>query len=242
MDGDDQISKPTMSGFFWKHDQKVFLITNWHCVTGVNPDTNKLLGMAPTHFDIAFKFMVTSNPNAMPVRAAEVQIELFDSEEKPVWLEHPEGQSVDVVAVPMNIPVPDQCAIFCLNEHKFQTDWYPGIGDDCFVVGYPEGISGPHLTPIWKRGSVATIPHFDVGEQPLFLLDTIGNHGLSGSPVIGKGQGIYKRTPGPLQGNDLIGNWQNFAGVYSGRMSNEGIGSQLGRVWRASVIDEILQQ
>ncbi|SCW40613.1 hypothetical protein SAMN02927900_01448 [Rhizobium mongolense subsp. loessense] len=33
--------------------------------------------------------------------------------------------------------------------------WKPSIGMDCFVVGYPLGLTGRVATPIWKKASIA---------------------------------------------------------------------------------------
>jgi len=75
-------------------------------------------------------------------------------------------------------------------------------------------------------------------DSPVFLVDTIGNKGLSGSPVVAMASGIF--SPGENFGDDsVIGSWKKFIGVYAGRVGEDGIWSQLGRVWKAEVIDEL---
>lgn len=237
-----KIGYAKMSGFLWRKDGNTFLITNWHNVTGCNPDTNAPMGeFTPTHFSCEFRCRQVDD-DISGVLSHELSI--FDNEDIPIWIEHPTGRSVDVVAIPFECELPDGCQLDAINERNFEKTWQPRVGDDGFIVGYPEGISGPNSTPIWKRGSVATEPSLNYQDQPVFLMDTVGNKGLSGSPVIGRGSGIYKKDKigGVLGPTDIIGTWENFIGIYAGRVAEQGIGSQLGRVWKEIVIEEILSQ
>jgi len=102
--------------------------------------------------------------------------------------------------------------------------------DECFIIGFPEGIEAPGLAPIFKRGTLASDMQSGATANNPYLIDTLGNRGLSGAPVIGKGTGIL--NPGGDRNVTLqskIGTWLNFCGVYTGRMSDHGVGSQLGR-------------
>ena len=231
-----------MSGFLWRKDGNTFLITNWHNVTGCNPVTEApMSNFIPTHFSCEFRSQQIDGGGS---GVLSQEISIFDDEDNPIWIEHPSGRLVDVVAIPLACELPDGYQLDVINERDFEKTWQPRIGDDGFIVGYPEGISGPNSTPIWKRGSVATEPSLNYQEQPVFLMDTIGNKGLSGSPVIGRGSGVYKKDQngGALALTDIIGTWENFIGIYAGRVAEQGIGSQLGRVWKESVIEEILSQ
>lgn len=234
-------AKPLVLVFFWRHSGNTFLITNWHNVTGENPDTGALLGsFIPTHFKCQYKACridVDLGTNG------ECILPLFDDNDAPKWLEHPTGNEVDVVAIPFDEPIPDTHQYEALNEQDFEKKWQPRIGDDGFIVGYPEGFAGQHTTAIWKRGSIASEPYLDQDGKPMLLLDTIGNTGLSGSPVLGRGHGVLRKGENGdgWTSSDVIGTWENFLGVYSGRMSDKGIGSQLGKVWKARVVDEIFE-
>jgi hypothetical protein len=86
-----------------------------------------------------------------------------------------------------------------------------GIGDNCFVVGYPTGIQnvtadGP--TPIWKAATIASEPRYTGVDQPL-LIDTWGERGLSGGPA------FSEKKIGHTEHHRLIG-------IYSGRRLTEG--------------------
>lgn len=64
---------------------------------------------------------------------------------------------------------------------------------------------------------------------------------MSGSPVI-----LYKDRPAVLfseKENKMSRHWTKFIGIYSGRIgadSEEKGDAQLGRVWKASVIQELI--
>ncbi|MEP6342322.1 MAG: hypothetical protein ABJ275_03330 [Maricaulaceae bacterium] len=236
-DDGTKTGKSVMSGFIWRNDGADFLITNWHNVTGLHPDSEEPIGsFTPTHFCCEYKAVKNDDQS---IASGTVDLSLYNNEENPKWIEHPQGRLIDVVAIPFyDDDLPDNYDLLALNEQDFQKDWNPRIGSEGFIVGYPEGFSGPLTTPIWKRGSVSTEPSLDHQEKPMFLVDTIGNKGLSGSCVIGRSSGIFMKG-GKLTGTEIIGTWENFIGIYSGRVSDEGIGSQLGRVWKASVLEEI---
>lgn len=231
-----------MTGFFWRTDSGTFLVTNWHNVTGLNPSTNSANGsFSPTHFECE---CICKSEDANRTVLKSFTLPLYDMNETPLWKEHPRGRDVDVVLLPINREAFDNVVPWALNEQDFEEVWSPRVGDEGFIVGYPEGMSGALATPIWKRGSIASEPGLNFEEKPMFLFDTIGNRGLSGSPVIGRDKGILK-VDGSAVGaslSDIIGTWEKFIGIYAGRLSDEGIGSQLGRVWHASVIMEILSK
>lgn len=100
------------------------------------------------------------------------------------------------------------------------------IGSAAFALGYPLGLTagGPNR-PIWRGGFVATEPRTNFEDWPIFLIDIAGRKGLSGSPV------LVKDTSGSL----------SFAGVYSGRVLPEEHNSDLGYVWKCSVINDLIK-
>jgi hypothetical protein len=116
----------------------------------------------------------------------------------------------------------------------------PYAGMDCFVLGFPEGMNGPGLTPIWKRGSIATEPLYDFRGTPGFLIDTATRKGMSGSPVLARHSGVFRPGGGeePTQ-FDVIGTVFRFVGIYSGRLGNDPMEVQLEMVWRDGVLNDI---
>lgn len=173
------------------------------------------------------------------------ELNLYDPEGLPTWIEHPSGNRVDVVAIPIDdVDYDWQGRVLPLNMKKpiFHN---PMVGEDCYIVGYPEGLLGPNGTPIWKRASIATEPELDYDERPLFLADSLTRPGLSGAPVFVRVTGLWGQegarvnldgvTPAPL------GAWMNFVGIYAGREGCADDGFQLARIWKRTVLDEIIE-
>ena len=168
----------------------------------------------------------------------------FDKEEmkKPTWLVHPDfGERVDVVAIEIDMPLGDK--ILYLNEFDFD-EYKPLIADDVYILGFPYGNRGGGNFPIWKKGSIATEPDIPLDGLPKMYVDTASREGMSGAPVIYRRWCFYGLKEGKLVGESGIGEIQNFVGVYSGRIKNsldkDNLEAQLGVVWNASVIREII--
>lgn len=228
------------TGFLWAHNEKIYLITNWHNVTGIDPYTNKLLSdFIPNQLCVRL-FKSTKHKGKDAVYSNPYFCDLYENG-VPTWYEHKDGRKVDCVALHLEYDDIQNVVSRALNETKFQTKLNPYIGMDCYVVGYPKGLYGQGRTAIWKRGSIATEPEFDHLGEPLFLIDTATRKGMSGSPVIGQHSGVWGIKDGKLQDDSLFGTCRNLIGIYSGRVGDDELGVQLGRVWKSKVIEEILE-
>jgi hypothetical protein len=228
------------TAFFWKHNDASFAITNFHNLSGLNPLTLDRIGsFIPTKIELEAR--VVANDQSPPMVRSRLATFAIELEEGVSWKAHPTA-GTDLAAVPISVGEMLPFELQHLNDCDLENDWQPWIGDDCFICGFPEGIKGPDGTPIWKRASIATQPTLSWNDQPMLLVDTTGNPGLSGSPVIARGSGVLKQQPSEKRsGSNVIGTWYSVLGVYSGRLSKEGVESQLGRVSKAELIDEMLQ-
>lgn len=237
----------TASGFYWKHDNRLYLVTNWHNVTGWDPLRDQALdgptAFTPTHVDVSLLHRASEeNPDLL--KRARYKLALYDVNGDPAWLEHPtHGRAVDVVALEVCL---DDESIHtpALNDHDELVDFDPGMGDDVFVMGFPHGLSGADGLAIWKRGSIATLPARDIDGLPKLLIDTATRKGMSGSPVLVRRSGLIRQrgvqSDAPMVDSDIIGTAEGFLGVYSGRLGDDDFSVQLGLVWRSEVIDEII--
>ncbi len=224
------------TGFFWQDKDAIYLITNWHNVTGVNPENNKMMDcFIPNAIEFTYFF----EPAEMPgmIGSDKATIHLY-ADEVPQWLEHPKGRHVDCVAIPLPILPEMRFRNMPMNSHDWVGSLTPTIGEECFIIGYPKGMAGSANTPIWKRGSIASEPRLDLEGKPLLLVDTATRKGMSGSPVFIRHHGYH--APGKDIGNAIFGTVENFLGIYSGRIGDDELGVQLGRVWKRAVIDEII--
>lgn len=221
------------SGFFWKApDETIFLVTNWHNVTGINPLTGEHISPTAAEPD---EVMCSAFPNGDINSRGAIGRGLYHRDGYPIWLEHPvHGRRVDVVCVPM--PADLSSWTFPMNSLA-DSPLRPSVANDVFILGYPRAI-GPEQLPIWKRGSIATEPDLDVNGLPLMYVDSASSEGMSGSPVIMRNAHGGLMEDGILQ---LGGIHTRFLGIYSGRLLPEGsLRAQLGFVWKARVIEEII--
>lgn len=244
--GEDEIIAATGTGSYWVHENRWYLITNWHNVTGCNPLTMKALssqGITPTH--LRLRFLHTD-----PIDQATAQFwwdarlfPLYSNGCRPLWLEHPVfGSRVDVIALELFVDSDVDDTIFSLpiNRYKEWFDFNVMPGDRCFVLGYPKGLDGGFHLPLWKGASIASEPSWDHSGLPRILIDTATRPGMSGAPVIAVSNG-YHIPLGGTRNDAVFGRVEAFLGVYSGRIDDDPLGAQIGIVWKSEVIDKILE-
>ncbi len=229
------------TGFFWKSSRNWFLITNWHNVTGKNPNTNQNLGsFSPNIVRYNVHALVKKEVGLKTAAVLPLEIDLYRGGE-PRWIEHPLGQAIDCVAIPLGEMPDGYFATRAINECDFEDKYIPSVGDDCFIVGYPKGLEARHGMPIWKRGSLATEPTVDIDRKPLFLVDSASRKGMSGAPVIVRHSGVFMPNS-KLDDQATMGTIEWFAGIYSGRTDDDELGVQIGRVWKRQVISDIIDR
>lgn len=227
-------SLSTATGFIVRETEKPYLITNWHVVARRNPDTDQLLsntGAVPDTIRIVHH--LAGRLGSWTLRGEA----LYDAGGNPRWVEHPQGQMIDVVALPLEA-VDDQVALYPLDLSLADTDMIPRPAMPVSIIGYPLGLTTGGAWPIWKTGHIASDPDVDYDSRPAFLIDATTREGMSGSPVVLRLSGGYQTRDGRfmLAGGGLQ---TLFLGVYSGRIHGE---AEIGRVWRAKVVREILSK
>ncbi len=236
--------KSLMNGtcFFAQKEDKTFLITTWHNVTGLNPKTNDFIGQYAIQPD---RLTVKVFKNQDILELTEINIDLYDSDSKPVWLEHPiHKENVDVVAI--EITVPNDKLVFCVEDgiEPFNEKTQSQVKDDVYVLGYPFGLTAGGIFPIWKRASIASEPIVDIDGLPKMYIDTASRPGMSGSPVIYKEKRSVIIADGdPGKASKVSRHFMQFVGIYSGRITDgKETTAQLGIVWKHPVIEEIIKQ
>ncbi|MBC8204290.1 MAG: trypsin-like peptidase domain-containing protein [FCB group bacterium] len=232
---DDSKKLGIATGFIIEWENKHYLITNWHVVTGKNPRTGEIkmpTGNIPSYIQIWHYYKRFG-------RWQKFQEELYYNNE-PRWLEHPQGRNVDVIALP--IEKKDEDIIFYpLDLSLADTDMLPEIAMAVSIIGFPNGMTGGANLPIWKTGYIASEPELDYDGEPCFLIDATTKGGMSGSPVI---VSLFSGYRNKSKGSWIIGQRTLFLGVYSGRKlrkSEEWPLEEIGVVWKARVINEILE-
>ncbi|MEO6904378.1 MAG: trypsin-like peptidase domain-containing protein [Bacteroidia bacterium] len=240
------ITMSTGTGFVYESNSKLYLITNGHNITRVNPETNTRISSSsafPVIIKTKLKLIPTDNPDALVV-SDFFEISLYEDSEylKPNWLIHPDhGYKVDVIAIPFVdvAELPSHVKLFPINSFYF-TEFPLIVADDVFILGYPFDLTGGMELPIWKRGTIATEPSLDLNNLPKMLIDTATRSGMSGAPVLMRRRGIHGLSA-KVTGEEIIGLVQQFAGIYSGRIgAAHQFQVQLGIVWKGHVIEEII--
>lgn len=228
------------TAFIYTKNSKQYLVTNWHNVTGKNPNTKEPLsdhGGIPDTIEV--RLLSQLKPH---IEWSTFKIRLYDENDEPSWLIHPEhGEIVDVIVREFEVSEDVTTILKPINEIDF-ADFRLECADDVFILGFPYSLKGGGNFPIWKRGSVATEPDLPIDNLPKILVDTASRPGMSGSPVIFRREGIHSPTKGELTDDTIFGQIQGFVGIYSGRVTSQsGLDAQLGIVWKAEVIDEIIE-
>jgi hypothetical protein len=221
----------TATGFVVESGGEKALITNWHVVAGRNPDTDQLLsptGAVPDQLHILHH--ATGNLGQWAVRTED----LFSARGRARWLEHSQGRVIDVIALPL-AKIDAGITIYPFDLGLAATDMIPEVAMPISIIGYPFGMRTGGSWPIWKTGHIASDPDLDYDGRPAFLIDATTRGGMSGSPVVLRMTSGFKTRTGTYV--LAAGMSTLFLGVYSGRIHDQ---SEIGRVWRPSVIDDLL--
>ena len=221
----------TATGFCVRAKDMHLLITNWHVVAGRNPETNELLsetGAIPDQLRIVHHS--AAGLGKWIIRSEK----LYASSGSQRWIEHRDGHSVDVVALPLS-SVDAQVTIYPFDLNLADFDMVVQVAMPVSIIGFPFGLSTGGAWPIWKTGHIASDPDLDYDKRPAFLIDATTRGGMSGSPVVLRIYGGYATSKAAMSIGGGPGT--RFLGVYSGRIHGQ---AEIGRVWRPSVIHEIL--
>ena len=220
----------TATGFVVMANDKPFLITNRHVVTGRHQDTG-----LPIHTKggIPDRLTIQHNRRRRLGRWIATTERLF-SGDIPRWREHPTlGAKADFVALPLVNTVG-------VGFHPYDPS-NPGpaislsVTQAVSVVGFPFGFTVGGSMAIWATGFVASEPQVDYDGRPVMLIDCRTRKGQSGSPVVALREGFVAMEDG--QNAMVSGKSERFVGVYSGRLNSD---SDLGVVWKASAIAELI--
>lgn len=229
----NQVDLASATAFTVRWESLPYLITNWHVVTGRDPDTGQCLDKkhAAIPNALSVRFHAKGNLGAWKV----VDLPLQDGEDKPLWLEHPLGKAIDVVAIP--IEAVEGIDVHGLDLALADVDIVPTPAMPVSVIGYPLGLTAGESWPIWKTGHIASDPDIDYEPgRPAFLIDATTRSGMSGAPVVLRLDSYRKRD-----GSQVLagGTATKFMGVYAGRIHED---SEIGRVWRPFVLSELFRE
>jgi hypothetical protein len=226
----------------------VFLVTNYHVVTGRQPQTSD-----PPMGD-RIRFLVHDDPSDVAsIRVAELP--LYDRTGAPVWIASRDHPDADLVLVPVPPDVYDtlRMRLLVFTEAHTRGDIRIRPTSGATLLGYPYGFfDQKHYLPVWKTGHIASEPSVDFDGKPMFLVDVSAFPGMSGSPVLAVANGIYEAEDGSMRTGRVLKLLGVFAAmpVVRERRSAEAlalpgarppveVSLQLGYVWKAALIADL---
>ncbi|SEI89471.1 hypothetical protein [Frateuria terrea] len=264
--GDTVLSYGT--GLLYERLGQFFIITAWHNVTGLHSETLRPLNKHLAIPDNIVASIVAVWPG-MGSGRLPLTLPLAD-EEKALFYIHPVNwPRVDVVAIPFDPaaehslegvlsngevmregirlaaasgPAAEICPVqrYLVPDHV-ATAWINDVDvtEELFIPGYPLNIQSHLAEPVWKRATVASSVQAGWNGERKFLIDSASQSGMSGAPV------VYYNAKGVVRIGGMTMHLDReaaiLAGIYVGRMGvRNDRDPQIGTVWHASVIDEII--
>jgi hypothetical protein len=238
------------TGFFWRSSGDIYLLTNWHVVTGVNMlDGKSRDGWVPERLEVQYFTKPVASAAKQPIAnpleflSPKFEIPLYAEFHEPYWIQHPYAfeWGVDLVALKIDrskFSHPENIA--CVNDRQYPK-LYHFVGSDVFVLGHPLPQKGNNYGvpfPVWKRGSIASELIIPWNMRPAFLIDSRTSHGMSGGPVFARAFGPAAYGDGTIHANNILDS--EFMGIYSGRVYDDENNASLGLVWHRNLIDQML--
>src|SRR5262245_61833226 len=81
----NQVGSAIGTGSFWLQSGQWYIVTNWHNVTGVNPDTNLLMGEhTPNKLVVGFHFGRALEGSKRVMYHEDDALDLY-KDDQPVW-------------------------------------------------------------------------------------------------------------------------------------------------------------
>lgn len=130
--GEESI-KSHATGFFVKKDGELYLISNWHVFSGLNPSNPTELNTVPSAPHYLKIFIPSKTKNNF---LTEFKLSLYNKNLAPVWLEHQLGCVIDIAAYELPIWLEDFFYFFPVNEIK-SSNLQISVAKDVFILGYP---------------------------------------------------------------------------------------------------------
>ena len=226
------------SGSFCTYKKQIFLVTNWHVVSGRNFQTNNPIhhsGAIPGFLNLEFHVIRNASDKTFYHDECEINdVELFN-DFKPTYKIHPVfGSKIDIAILNLTsiFELHSDVKILGYDLEKLNPIELHAM-DDVFVVGFPlMSNTTPNKYPIYKNATIASEPDAFESELPIFYVDGKTKSGMSGSPVVKRSRLNIEK----MNNQDALIKPEQitFIGVYSGRERQEDdeYQAELGIVWR----------
>jgi len=253
MNGPQAVQQGT--GFFFASTKAdgtpdaVFLVTNFHVVTGRTP-LSKEAGLGDH-----VQFLIHEDRSDL-AKVRHLVLPLYDAQHQPLWMTSDSAPDADVVLLPVPPAAYDGVSLFVFTEAHTHGDIKMRPTSGATLLGYPYGFADTaHDLPVWKTGHIASEPSVDFDNRPVFLVDVSAFPGMSGSPVLAVANGIYENEEGQMRSGrvlKLLGIFSAMPVVRAMKPASAAAdaapevaietGLQLGYVWKAQLIADLARQ
>lgn len=218
------------------------LVTNWHVLAGRDATTGQPLSKetcaVPNFIRVRFHSRRLLQQGTGKISYQQHLFPLYEGE-APLWKQHPLGQDVDVATLQIGGLGEDTLIL----QHNTDVETTAGdltVGNEIYIVGFPNNIATFGHLPIWKRGSIASEVLVDDGRATKFYVDAASRKGMSGAPV-------YSIRPNEVEivGSTMTGRMGQVVpvGVYSGRIaSSDRLASEIGIVWPIGFVYNVINK
>lgn len=229
----------------------VYLVTAIHVLTMHSPDE----GVADEGNVV--DFWIHTAPDS-PELLKKCTVPLRTDSGRPTWVRSKTYELADVAILPVPSGFFDGVTqIQTLGPQWVDSRLKLSIASTVALIGYPYGLSDAvHALPVCKTGTIASEPYVDFQGRSEFLVDVAAFPGMSGAPVVALANGWWENEDQP--GTLKTGSARRLLGVYvamthhkSTKLVEDIIQSavpgvreleslQLGHVWKACVIQDII--
>lgn len=187
------------TGFFFQRDGLLFFITARHVVL------DSLSGHCPDWLNVPL------HVNDRDFQQVEDFMIPLYIDGTPQWYEHPQDESIDLVAVMIHdVEALQNYLIYPFQFEDIVSSSVPlPLGQDAILLGFPLGFQDQkHHLPIARRATIASSFAYPFGGNRYFLTDSRLHRGMSGSPVIAK-------VPDYLRPNGRDGSRWRLLGIHT---------------------------
>jgi hypothetical protein len=253
MNGRQAIQQGT--GFFFASTKAdgtpdaVFLVTNYHVVTGRTP-LSKEAGLGDS-----VQFLIHEDRSDL-AKVRHLVLPLYDAQHQPLWMTSDSAPDADVVLLPVPPAAYEGVSLFVFTDAHTHGDIKMRPTSGATLLGYPYGFADTaHDLPVWKTGHIASEPSVDFDNRPVFLVDVSAFPGMSGSPVLAVANGIYENEEGQMRSGrvlKLLGIFSAMPVVRAMKPASAAVDAgpevatetalQLGYVWKAALIADLARQ
>lgn len=218
----------------------VFLVTNYHVITGNSPNTN----LTAKGDRIVFYVHLDRTD---PSKVKQIALPLYSTAGTPLWEQSEEHPDADLVLVPMPPATYEGIEMYVFTEEHTRGRITVRPTSPATLLGYPYGFSdNVNRLPVWKTGNIASEPHMDFQGKPAFLVDVSAFPGMSGSPVLAVANGVYEDHNGQFVTGKgftrLLGVFSAMPVIRSDTPGQADTSLQLGIVWKSGIIADLARR